>query len=476
MERKGSMLKNLSTSELALLLEEMSPIHFIGVNGSGMRPLAEFTASLMKAANTLVTGSDVGGNAHVSHILFGVEGSEEAFALLDKARTVVFSSAITPNHPALVRASQRGLKILHRSELLAIFSRYYRAITVAGTHGKSTTSALIAHALTVLGRDPSWIIGAAFANGAPSFHRGASDLLVLEADESDGSFLRYTPTVAVLNNIESDHMDYYQTIGRLEEAFGAYVAKVPAEGALAYWCDSPAVLRATNTFQGRACTFGTSAEARLRLLDHRAEGLSTTATMTADGYKVSFTLPLPGQHNLLNAMAAISACCLLGLSAESVAGSLGSFPGVKRRLQRYYAKGPALIFDDYAHNPGKIRSCLEGLAASFPHKRIIAVFQPHRFSRISSLYSEFIAAFEGFNMTVVVVPVYASGEMPMQGFSEDNIARDIGTSSRVTALAVPSLDHATQLIQSTFDVSADVVVTLGAGDVWRVADSLSRQL
>ncbi len=468
------MTSPTSIQELQETLKDMAPIHFVGVNGSGMRPLAEFVASLGVPSGFAVSGSDVETFSGQSSVAFAVEGSPASFALLDKAKTVVYSSAITKNHPTLIRASHKNT--LHRSELLSLLTRHYQTIAVAGTHGKSTTSALITHALKALGQDPSWIIGAPFANGQLSFGRGESALLVIEADESDGSFLRYFPTVAVLNNIEADHMDFYLSVGRLEQAFETYIHNVTDQGGIVYWQDSAAVLRSVGSFSGRSCSFGVSAEARMRVLNVTASGLSTTADISFEGRSIALNLPLPGQHNVLNALAAISACYLVGISAEAAALALGSFPGVTRRLQCYPTQNHTLVFDDYAHNPGKIRGCLEGLTAAFPDKTIIAVFQPHRFSRIASLYEEFVGAFRGFRVKVVVVPVYSSGETFVAGFDVHKIAQDIENRSAVKTFSAPTLKHAAELVKSIMNNADDLVVTLGAGDVWRVAEDLSRQM
>ncbi len=469
------MTKDLGTPALIQALKELSPIHFIGVGGSGMRPLAELASKLLSSQGA-VSGSDVEAFKELSSVEFGLEGSPAAERLLDGAKSVVYSSAITKTHLALTTARAKNLNLLHRSELLALFTRHFKTIAVAGTHGKSTTSALITHALREVGLDPSWIIGAPFADGVPSYGLGKSSLLVIEADESDGTFLRYAPTVAVLNNIEADHMDFYQSLGRLEQAFETYVRSVPDQGGVCFWQDSPAVQRAVASFSGRRCSFGLDTAAQLRLVSQTPAGLSTMVHMTFEGRLFTLNLPLPGQHNVLNALAAISALQLVGVGIEGASKALSSFSGVKRRLQRHPGPEGVLVFDDYAHNPGKIRGCLAGLTAAFPGRHLIAVFQPHRFSRLSSLYNEFVTAFLGFSVTVVVVPVYASGEAFQEGFDPKKMAVDIETLSHVKTFSAANLKDASKLVKSIMNNADDLVVTLGAGDVWRVAEDLARPM
>ena len=463
-------IKNNHT-DLVEELAALAPLHFVGVNGSGMRPLAEFVATFGCA----VTGSDLTPAFGRSLVKFAAEGSPEDLDLIAKAGTIVFSSAIPEGHPTLREASLRAKVTLHRSLLLARITSAFKTIAVAGTHGKSTTSALVAHGLGGLGLDPSWIIGAPFADGRSSYHRGKGELLVIEADESDGSFLRYSPFIAVLNNIEPDHMDFYQTIERLEGAFGSYAANVCAEGTLVYWQDSPSVARAIAGFSGKRLSFGETVGSDLRLLETATSGLKTTATFLNHGSRRQFKLPLPGRHNVLNGLAAICVLLLLDQPAETSCLALESFPGIERRLQPYTSVSGALIFDDYAHNPGKIRSLLAGLTDAFPERRVVAVFQPHRYSRISSLYEDFVTAFKGKSVVVVVLPVYAAGEPVISGYEAETIARDISKGSGAKTFFAPTLKAGADLVKSIIDLNNDLVVTIGAGDVWLVAKDLSER-
>ena len=458
--------------ELRSKLLALAPIHFLGIGGSGMAPLAELTA----AFSVEISGSDLIPPAWLASRLFFKQGDETEWLAIESAKTVVFSSAIPQDHPSLDRAKKLGKIIMHRSDLLALFSNNSRTLAIAGTHGKTTTSALIAHSLNRLGQKPSWIIGASFADGTAAFKRGDSDVLVIEADESDGSFLRYHPLVSVINNVEPDHMDFYGSEEKLRGTFAQYLRNTHHGGIIVYNADDPIARLLASESGRRHIGFGTSQVADVRLLHARSSGLSTTGEACVSGRSFTFKLPMPGLHNAMNAMAAISACHALGFDPLSCAASLADFPGVRRRLQRYATKSGALVFDDYAHNPGKISNCLSGLAAAFPSRRILVVFQPHRFSRISSLYAQFVTSFRIPGLRVVVLPVYAAGEPPLPGFSPERISSDIANASGIETFYASSLKEASDLVKSMMDPDLDLLVTIGAGDVWRVSVDVAGHL
>ena len=466
------MNNNHNNLDIASKLLPLSPIHFLGIGGSGMAPLAEFSASF----GAKISGSDLVAPGWLDSKSFFKQGEPGEESAISSANTVVFSSAISKDNPALTFAKKHGKTLMHRSDLLALFSNSSHTLAVAGTHGKTTTSALIAHILSQLGQKPSWIIGAAFADGVPAFRRGDSGLLVIEADESDGSFVKYQSVISVVNNIEPDHMDFYGNDENLRAAFAQFVAHTKSGGAIVFNADDASASLLASQSGHKHLGFGTSLSADIRLLHSRSSGLSTMGEAALQGKSFTFRLPLPGLHNAFNAVAAITACYAMGLDHQACAAALNSFPGVSRRLQRYKTKSGALVFDDYAHNPGKIRSCLSGLSAAFPDKRILAVFQPHRFSRISSLYDQFVTSFRVPRVRVVVLPVYASGEPHSAGFGPDRIARDIAQGSGIETFHAASLKAAGDLVKSMMDPDLDLLVTIGAGDVWRVANDVSGYL
>ncbi len=459
-------------SALIKQLTPLAPFHFMGVGGSGMSPLAEIIASL----GLPVTGSDLKNAQSGSSVSCLAQDSDEESAAVKSAGCIVFSSAIPQNSKNFILAKDAGKALLHRSDLLAIVCNSLKTIAVSGTHGKTTTSAMIAHILESQNIDPSWIIGASFANGRPAFKLGASDLLVIEADESDGTFVKYRPFVAVVNNVEPDHMDFYKTEARLLAAFSEFLSNTPDNGCLVFNSDDPIVngmaLKSGKPRKG----FGSMEPAEFRLSHARSSGLSTSGEISVGGKNLTLKIPMAGRHNAFNALAAIAACAAVGIDPAKSAATLLTFPGVARRLQAYKNQSGAMIFDDYAHNPGKIKSCLEGLVSAFPERRVIAVFQPHRFSRISSLYRHFTRAFRFPNLRVVVLPVYGAGEVVIDGFTAKKIADDIRLESGAQTFAAYTLKEATDLVKSMMDPKKDIIVTIGAGDVWNVANDVAKHL
>jgi UDP-N-acetylmuramate--alanine ligase len=300
--------------------------------------------------------------------------------------------------------------------------------------------------------------------------------MVIEADESDGTFVKYKPFVSVINNVEPDHMDFYKTEARLFAAFSEFLSNTSDNGCLVFNSDDPALNGLAVKSGKRRAGFGSNESSEFRLLHARSVGLSTSGEIRASGKSLTFKIPMTGRHNAFNALAAIAACAGVGLEPAVCAQALQTFPGVARRLQPYKNRSGAIIFDDYAHNPGKIKSCLEGLVSAFPDKQVIAVFQPHRFSRISSLYPHFVRVFRFPNLRVVVLPVYASGEAVIEGFTVEKIADDIRLESGAETFAAYTLKEAADLVKSMMDPKKDIIVTIGAGDVWNVAHDVAEHL
>lgn len=449
----------------------LGPIHFLGIAGSGMAPLAAMASEY----GAKISGSDLITPAWLDPKFFFKQGDASELNAIEAAGTLVVSSAIAPNNPALEFAKRARKPVIHRSDLLAIFSNSHRTFAVAGTHGKTTTSALIAHILTSNYQSPSWIIGASFADNRNSFCRGDSDFLVIEADESDGSFIKYHPFISVINNIEPDHMDFYGSEARLRGAFGQFMENTAPNGRIVYNADDSAVVPLVLKSGISHLGFGQGVGADVRLLHARSSGFSTSGEVAFSGQNIAFKLPLIGVHNAMNAVAALAACHAAGLDLLECSRTLAHFPGVSRRLQLYKTRSGAIVFDDYAHNPGKIKGCLTGLAASFPEKRILAVFQPHRFSRISSLYAQFVSSFRLSRLRAVVLPVYAAGEPTLEGFTPQKVADDISRESGIETFPVSSLKDAADLVKSLMDPNLDLLVTIGAGDVWRVAKDVSER-
>ena len=467
-------------SQLKTLLAPLEPFYFLGIGGSGMAPLARF----IHAAGTKVSGFDQSPATSSNIELKGIHvcTDAEAWSELQPIKTIVRSSAIKNDHPWLKEANRLGLKVLHRSELIAILSQAFKLITVSGTHGKSTTSAMISYLLSALDQDPSYILGASLLgeNEDPSLasacRLGGGAWLVIESDESDGTFLNYRPQIAVVTNIDADHMEHYGSMERMTETFQKHLNCLPEDGVAVLFWDHERVR--TIGFEiplERRLAYGTFLGCDVRMMRFAQEGFEARFSVMVDKTWVDVVLPQIGKHNAINALAALAVVHTLGLSVPHAAQALAVFPGVARRLTKYFQDERLIVYDDYAHNPVKISSCLSGLRAAFPKSKILAVFQPHRYTRLEHLYQDFTKAFSHVNR-VLVVPVYAAGEAPLPGVTTERIARDITTGSQVTAEPCGSLKDAEELLQYIETEQHTIIVTVGAGDVWTIARHLSASL
>lgn len=461
------------------LLAPLEPFYFLGIGGSGMAPLAHF----VHAAGGLVRGFDQSESTKSNHELAGIEVCTDSAALetLTGVKTIVRSSAIKDDHPWLIEAQKRGLKVFHRSELLALISQPFKLITVSGTHGKSTTSAMIAYILTALGQNPSYILGAPLLSetdrgqAAGASKLGSGNLLVIESDESDGSFLNYRPEIAVVTNIDADHMEHYGSLENMTETFKSHLDRLTEDGvAVLFWDHDRVRQIGTELPLERRCAYGSFLGCDVRMTHFSQNGMFAEFKVVVDKTQVAVSLPQVGRHNAVNALAALAVVHTLLLRVDIAAHALSGFPGVARRLTMYHQSPNKIIYDDYAHNPVKIASCLDGLRAAFPKSKIIAVFQPHRYTRLEHLYREFTKSFNSIDQ-VVVVPVYAAGEKPLPGVTTAQIATDIQTASHVSAQAAGSLKEAEELLQYIKLEQHTIIVTIGAGDVWTVAQNLAQR-
>lgn len=387
-----------------------------------------------------------------------------------RARTYVFSSAIAKDNMALAAAHQDGRKCLHRSELLHLLLAGSKAITIAGTHGKTTTTAMITHVMAALGQDPSAIVGGVVRSLEASWRLGRGHCFVAEADESDGSFLRYSPQIAVVTNISSDHLDFYTNLHGVCTAFQSHVSHIQAGGWLIAGWDDNNVRHLDLPAEVNLLTFGTVLGCDVRAYEvlPGAGGIAFRAVV--ERTDISCKLQLPGMHNLQNALGTLAVCRALELDVVQAARALETFDGVGRRLELVF-EGPDLtIFDDYAHNPGKIAAAVKSVAQAWPGMKLRVVFQPHRYSRLRTMYEEFAAAFVGAG-EVIVTPIYAAGEPHDPSLDSEALAAEIEKRSKVSAIAKSSLSDTIDYLRSTSELS-QIVLTLGAGDVNIVGQAL----
>lgn len=458
-------------------LDDLGTVHLVGIGGAGMSVVAR----LLAARGVRVQGSDAKDSAvvealradgvvvHVGHAAGNVEGAD----------TLVLSSAVRPDNPELVAARAAGLRVLHRSQALASLMAQGRSVAVAGAHGKTTTSAMIATTLRSAGLDPSFAIGGSVitSDGAiPGGRLGSGDVLVAEADESDGSFLNYAPTIAVVLNVEPDHLDHYGSRAAFEQAFVDFTGRIAAGGFLVACADDPGAHALAESYRasgGQVVTYGTSPGSDVRLEDVRPDGVAgVAARLTVTGGRggllgaaqdvgLDLRLHVPGAHNALNAAAAVATAVLLGVPADVAVAGVGEFLGTGRRFEARGEVGGVRVVDDYAHHPTEVAALLGAARPVAAGGRVLVLFQPHLFSRTRTFAQEFADAL-ALADEVVVTGVYAARE---------DLDPDTGSWTIVDRMPAGSSArgiedrHEAALAVARAARPGDLVLTVGAGDV-----------
>jgi UDP-N-acetylmuramate--alanine ligase len=437
-------------------LESLGRVHFVGIGGVGMSAVAR----IMVARGVPVSGSDAKDLPVMAEL--AAAGARVAVgyaaANLGDAQTVVAGSAIRPDNPELVAAREAGLPVLHRSQALAATMGGDTVVTVAGTHGKSTTTSMVTILLQGAGLDPSFAIGANVpALGVNAAH-GTSGIFVAEADESDGSFLNYRPRIAVVTNVEPDHLDHYGTAEAVYESFDRFTGLLPADGLLVACADDAGALALAERTRKRGNTrvllYGTSAEADLVLHDG---GPGDTAVSTPSG-RYPLALQVPGRHNALNAAAAFAVALELGVDPGAAAAALAHFSGASRRFELKGEARGVRVFDDYAHHPTEVRAALAAARSVAGGHKVHVLFQPHLFSRTREFAQEFADALNLAD-TALVLDIYPAREDPIPGVTSQLIADHLGGGGRLVAAA----DAVATLAAGAAE--GDIVLTAGAGDV-----------
>lgn len=445
---------------------DLGRVHFIGIGGAGMSGIAR----IMLARGIPVSGSDARETATTTALAaLGADVvTGHAAANIGAADTVVYSTAIRDTNPELVAARAAGRRLLPRAAALAAVMQDRRAIAVAGTHGKTTTTSMVTVALQHSGVDPSFAIGGNLSETGANAHDGASDIFVAEADESDGSFVLLPADIAIVTNVEADHLDHYGTPAAVEESFADFAARIRPDGVLIGCADDPgarrlaARVRAAGT---RVLTYGTAADADIRLTDVRTAGGAVRATLTertAPDIQRILALRLPGVHNALDAAAAYTAAVEAGADRDRVLGGLAAFTGTRRRFEPKGVAGGVWVYDDYAHHPTELAAVLTAARDVLPSGgRLIACFQPHLYSRTRLFAAEFGTAL-ALADEVVVMDVYAAREDPEPGVTGALVAAAVPLPGHVTY--EPSWT-ATPALLARLARPGDLVITFGAGDV-----------
>jgi len=444
-------------------------VHFVGIGGIGMSGIAEVLINLgykvsgsdLRRSATTDRLEELGGQVHEGHSPDYVVGAD----------VVVISSAVQEDNPEVSAARRQAIPVIPRAEMLAELMRMKFGIAVSGTHGKTSTTSLLATILAEGGLDPTVVIGGKLNSLGTNAILGQGPYMVAEADESDGSFLKLSPTIAVLTNIDREHMEHYGTMERLEDAFLSFVNKTPFYGLVVACLEHPRVQAILPRIQKRYVTYGFSAQADFVARDIQHRGLVTQFDVLIRGQNAGrVQLRMPGDHNVLNALAAIAVADELELSVDTVSRALEQFQGVQRRFTIRGERDGVLVVDDYGHHPAEIVTTLAGARLSFPERRVIAVFQPHRYTRVRDLQHDFAKSFNDAD-EVLVTDIYAAGEAPLSGIGGECIARAIRSHGHKAVRFTGSLDDTLEVLRRDAK-DGDLVITLGAGNVWRVGTEL----
>jgi UDP-N-acetylmuramate--alanine ligase len=448
-------------------------IHFVGIGGIGMSGIAE----VLITTGYAVTGSDLRAGPSVRRLegLGAVVHIGHDPGNVGQADVVVRSTAVGVENPEVAAALARGIPVIRRAEMLAELMRLKYGIAVAGTHGKTTTTSMLATCLGAGGLDPTVVIGGRLDSlGGSNARLGAGDFLVAEADESDGSFMLLSPTVGLITNIDPEHLDHYGTISALEATFTEFANKVPFYGFSVLCLDHPRVQAILPNVRRRVVTYGFARQADYRSGVPRYDGLDTHFTLyRGDEALGDVRIGLPGQHNVSNAVGAIATAMELSIPFEVVREAMDGFSGVQRRFTVVGEAGGVMVVDDYGHHPVEIAATLQAADVALD-RRVVAVFQPHRYTRVRDLWSEFCASFNRAAV-VVVCPVYAAGESPIEGVDNTRLAGEMRDRGHRGVHAAESLEHATELLAGLVR-ERDVVITLGAGNVNKVCTALLKRL
>lgn len=445
-------------------------IHFVGIGGIGMSGIAEVLLTLgygvsgtdLKESDTTRRLVELGATIKYGHDA----------AHLDDADVVVISSAVKPTNPEVMAARARGIPVIPRAEMLAELMRMKYGVAVAGSHGKTTTTSLVATVLHQAGLDPTAVIGGKLPSLSGSNARlGGGDYLVAEADESDGSFMKLSPTVAVVTNIDPEHLDHYGSLDTLKQTFVDFINKVPFYGLAVLCLDHEHVQSILPLVEKRHVTYGFAPLANYRAVDVEYQGLRTTFTAIAHGKTLGrVELAMPGRHNVLNSLAVLAVADFLGVDFAVFQRALSGFSGVGRRFTvRGEARG-VMVVDDYGHHPAEIRATLAGARSGFKERRLVVAFQPHRYTRTRDLLGDFARAFNEAEL-VVVSDIYAAGEEPIAGISSERLVDEMRKSGHLGARYIGKRgDIAPTILPELRD--GDIVITLGAGDVWMVGEEI----
>jgi UDP-N-acetylmuramate--alanine ligase len=448
-------------------------IHFVGIGGIGMSGIAELLLNL----GYKVSGSDLGstdltrrleslgGNVFAGH-------SEEQIRGAD---VVVTSAAIVPDNPEVIAAKQASIPVIPRAEMLAELMRLKYSVAIAGAHGKTSTTSLVASILEKGALDPTVVIGGKLKSLGINALLGSGDFIVAEADESDGSFLKMSPTIAVVTNIDREHLDYYRDLDHIKEVFLSFIDRIPFYGLAVLCLDDEPVQDIIPKIKKRYTTYGMSSQADLQAKDIISDGLKSRFNVKhLEKPMGDVLLNLPGLHNVYNAMAGIAVGIELGIGFDVIKSALETVEGVQRRLEIKGERKGITVIDDYGHHPTEIKITLQTAKESWRDRRVVVVFQPHRYTRTQALFDDFSRSFYQSDV-LVVLPIYAASESEIEGVNSLTLLEEIRAHGHKDVVYMPDFEAAISHLKAIL-IEGDIVLTLGAGDVYKLGEALLDEL
>jgi len=440
-------------------------IHFVGIGGIGMSGIAELLLNLgYKVSGSDVKSSDItdrlkelGGAIFKGHAAENIKGAD----------VVVVSSAIDPDNPEIQAAGQSSTPVIPRAEMLAELMRLKYSIAIAGAHGKTSTTSIVAAVLAEGGLDPTVVIGGKLKSIGSNAVLGEGDFIVAEADESDGSFLKFSPTIAVVTNIDKEHLDFYADLDAIKTAFLSFLDRIPFYGLAVLCLDNEPIQELIPRMKKRYTTYGMSSQADFQIRDVEFGQQKSRFNVYHRGRKMGMIdLNLPGIHNVYNATASIAVGVELNIAFDQIKRALETVEGVQRRLEIKGESNGVTVIDDYGHHPTEIKVTLKTIEENWPNRRKVVVFQPHRYSRTRALFDEFSRAFYQSDV-LVVLPIYAASEKKIEGVTSQNLCEEIKAHGHKEVIHTDGFKAALSHLKQTLQ-PGDVLLTLGAGDVWKV--------
>jgi len=444
-------------------------IHFVGIGGIGMSGIAELLLNLgYKVSGSDLKSSDItanlkklGGTIFVGHRADHISGAD----------VVVISSAVKDDNPEVLAAEQQSVPVIPRAEMLAELMRLKYSVAVAGAHGKTTTTSIVASVLAEGGLDPTVVIGGKLKSIGTNAVLGQGDFIVAEADESDGSFLKFSPTIAVVTNIDREHLDFYKDLDAIKSVFLDFIDRLPFYGLAVLCLDNESIQDVIPQIKKRYTTYGMSSQADFQIRDVNFEKRRSRFSVYRQGQNLGdIELNLPGIHNVYNATASIAVGIELDVPFAAIKSALETLEGVQRRLEIKGEVNGITVVDDYGHHPTEIKTTLDAIEKCWPESRKVVVFQPHRYTRTQALFDDFTRSFYQSDI-LLVLPIYAAGEKRIEGLSGHDLCEGIKAHGHKEVFCAGDMESAITYLKDILK-PGDLLLTLGAGDVWKVGERL----